>query len=123
MTTAVPVDAVPAARGLHGRTKIASRAVRRVVSAVTADALNVSASDVSVELTDDDGSLAVLAKTPIHVSPLGEVGRRSSGTLLERLTAAQTTIRDRCLQLTGSSIGRVELRITGVDLRERKRVS
>jgi hypothetical protein len=116
-------DAVPADHGLHGRTKITSRAVRRVVSAVTADALSVNASDVSVELADDDGSLTVIAKTPIHVRPLGDVGRRSSGTLLERLTAAQNDIRERCLQLTGSTIDRVDLRITGVDLRERKRVS
>ncbi|AMM22208.1 hypothetical protein AX769_03410 [Frondihabitans sp. PAMC 28766] len=114
---------VPAIQGLHGRTKIAPRAVRRVVSAVTADALSVSASDVSVELADVDGSLTVIAKTPIHVTPLGEVARRSRGTLLERLTAAQTTIRERCLQLTGSTIGQVDLRITGVDLTERKRVS
>ncbi|WP_370544361.1 hypothetical protein [Frondihabitans sp. VKM Ac-2883] len=123
MTAAVMADAVPATSGLHGRTKITSRAVRRVVSAVTADALSVSASDVSVELTDDNGSLTVIAKTPIHISHLGVVGRRSNGTLLERLTAAQTTIRNRCLELTGSSVGRVDLRITGVELRERKRVS
>lgn len=123
MTAAVAADALPDGGALHGRTKIASRAVRRVVSAVTADALSVSASDVSVELADDDGSLTVIAKTPIHVRPLGDVGRRSGGTLLERLTAAQTTIRERSLQLTGSTIGRVDLRITGVDLRERKRVS
>ncbi|ARC58363.1 hypothetical protein AS850_14855 [Frondihabitans sp. 762G35] len=123
MTAAVTAGAVTAGPGLHGRTKITSRAVRRVVSAVTAEALSVDASDVSVELVDDRGSLTVIAKSPIHVRPLGDVGRRSSGTLLERLGAAQTTIRDRCLQLTGSTIGRVDLRITGVDLRERKRVS
>lgn len=115
--------AVMAGSALHGRTKIAPRAVRRIVSAVTADALSVNASDVSVELADDDGTLTVIAKTPIHVTPLGEVGRRSSGTLIGRLTAAQTSIRDRTLELTGSTIGRVDLRITGVDLNERRRVS
>jgi len=106
-----------------GRTTIAARAVRRVVSAVTADALDVAASDVSVELDDHGGELHVTARAPIHVTPLGESGRRSSGTLLERLSTAQTTIRTRCLELTGSSIGRVDLRITGADLRERRRVS
>jgi hypothetical protein len=128
VTTAVATGTASASTGpldsgLHGRTRIASRAVRRIVSAVTADALGVSASDVVVELADDDGSLAVVAKTPIQIRPLGETGRHSGGSLLERLSAAQTTIRDRCLQLTGSTIGRVDLRITGVDLRERKRVS
>ncbi|GAA4266249.1 hypothetical protein [Frondihabitans peucedani] len=115
--------AVSAGEAVHGRTQISSRAVRRIVSAVTADALSVSASDVSVELADDDGSLGVRARTPIHIRPLGDVGRRSTGTLIERLTAAQTSIRERCLELTGSSIGRVDLQVTGVELRERKRVS
>ena len=114
---------MPASGSVHGRTKIAPRAVRKIVSAVTADALSVDASDVSVDLADDDGTLTVIAKTPIHISPLGDVGRRSAGTLIERLTAAQSNIRDRTLALTGSSIGRVDLRITGVDLRQRRRVS
>jgi hypothetical protein len=114
--------AVTADQTLHGRNKITSRAVRRVVSAVTAEALEVTASDVSVELADRDGALNVIAKTPIRITPLG-LPTRSSGTLLERLTSAQSTIRDRVLQLTGSSIDRVDLQITGAELRERKRVS
>lgn len=114
MTTPVTADG--------GRTTIASRAVRRVVSAVTAEALDVTASDVSVELDDHGGELHVTARTSIRVPPLGESTRRSSGTLLERLSRAQTTIRTRCLELTGSSIGRVDLRITGADLTERRRV-
>jgi len=109
--------------GLPGRTVISSRAVGRVVSAVTADALRVTASDVSVDLSDDQSRLAVTARSPIHVSPLGDIGRRSTGTLLERLTKAQESIRERSSTLTGSTIGRVDLRITGVDLVERRRVS
>ncbi|KZX20216.1 hypothetical protein [Rathayibacter tanaceti] len=118
MTAAVMAD-----DARRGRTTISSRAVRRVVSVVTAEALDVAASDVAVELDDDGGRLHVLAQAPIRVTPLGETGRRSSGTLLERLSTAQTTIRSRCLALTGSTIGRVDLRITGADLRERRRVS
>jgi len=114
--------AVPAEQALHGRTKITSRAVRRVVSAVTADALDVSASDVSVELADRDGALTVVAKTAVRITPLG-VQARSTGTLLDRLTTAQTTIRQRVLQLTGSTIDRVDLQVTRAELRERKRVS
>ncbi|GAA0965981.1 hypothetical protein [Frigoribacterium faeni] len=117
MTAAVTAD-----QTLHGRNKITSKAVRRVVSAVTAEALEVSASDVSVELADRDGALSVVAKTPIRISPLG-VPTRSTGTLLERLSSAQSTIRSRVLQLTGSAIDRVDLQVTGADIRERKRVS
>jgi len=77
---------------------------------------------VSVELADHDGALSVIARTPIRVSPLGVTERRS-GTLLDRLTTAQTTIRERVLQLTGSSIDKVDLQITSADVRERKRVA
>ncbi|WP_244231740.1 hypothetical protein [Rathayibacter sp. VKM Ac-2804] len=118
MTAAVMAD-----QARHGRTTITSRAVRRVVSAVTAEALDVDASDVSVELDDDGGKLHVTAQAPLRIRPLGETDRRSSGTLLSRLSTAQSTIRTRCLELTGSTIGRVDLRITGADLRERRRVS
>jgi hypothetical protein len=114
--------AVMADQARHGRTTITSRAVRRVVSAVTAEALDVDASDVSVELDDDGGKLHVTAQAPLRIRPLGEVDRRS-GTVLSRLSTAQSTIRTRCLELTGSTIGRVDLRITGADLRERRRVS
>ncbi|WKK72712.1 hypothetical protein Q0F99_07265 [Rathayibacter oskolensis] len=59
MTAAVMAD-----QARHGRTTITSRAVRRVVSAVTAEALDVSASEVSVELDDDGGRLHVTAQAP-----------------------------------------------------------
>ena len=119
--------AVTAGQAPHGRTTISARAVRRVVSAVTADALGVSASEVSVALSDERGVLRVEARTPIHVDPLGATGSESAGrqtsTLLDRVVEAQNSIRTRCLQLTGSTIGRVDVRITAVDLRERRRVA
>jgi hypothetical protein len=113
--------AVTAEQAVHGRNTISSRAVRRVVSAVTAEELGVRASEVSVELSDAQGALTVTASTPIHVSPLG-AGSQTSGTVLERLARAQTSIRERCLDLTGSTIGRVDLHITGAKLEERRRV-
>ncbi|MFP7760824.1 hypothetical protein [Marisediminicola sp. LYQ85] len=114
--------AVMAERTLHGRNTIAPRAVRGVVSAVTADALEVTASDVSVDVTDGYGSITVVAKTAVRVTPLG-VETRSAGTLVERLASAQSTIRQRVLDLTGSTVERVDLRVTSADIRTRKRVS
>lgn len=113
--------AVAAEQAVHGRNTISSRAVRRVVSAVTAEELGVRASEVSVELSDAHGALTVTASTPIHVSPL-RTDARTSGTVLDRLARAQTSIRERCLSLTGSTIGRVDLHITGAKLEERRRV-
>lgn len=123
MTAAVTADRGRPDGTVHGRTTIASRAVRTVVSAVTAEALEVSARNVSVELHDDEGRLVVVARTAIRVTPLGVAPAGSGGTLLERLSAAQTTIRERVLRITGSTIARVDLRITSADLRERRRVA
>jgi hypothetical protein len=106
----------------RGRTTITSRAVRRVVSAVTADALEVPAHDVSVTLADDHGKLAVEARTPIRIPALN-ARPEAGGTLVERLVEAQTQVRDRVLDLTGSTVGRVDLRITGARIQERRRVS
>jgi hypothetical protein len=123
VTAAVAADRVQSGSTVHGRTTIASRAVRSVVSAVTAEALEVRPSSVSVELNDHDGALVVVARTAIRVTPLGVAEPGSGATLLERLSAAQTTIRERVLRMTGSSIARVDLRITSADLRERRRVA
>jgi hypothetical protein len=114
--------AVTADQAAHGRTVITSRAVRRVVSAVTAEALDATVSDVSVELTDRDGGLTLVASAPVRLAPLG-LPDRASGSLLDRLTSAQSTIRQRVLQLTGTDVERVDLRITGAELSRRRRVS
>ena len=99
--------AVTAEQAVRGRNTISSRAVRRVVSAVTAEEL---------------GDLTVIANAPIHVSPLG-VDARRGGTILERLARAQSNIREKCLHITGSTITRVDLHITGAQLDQRRRVS
>ncbi|OUE07559.1 hypothetical protein C5B94_13950 [Clavibacter michiganensis] len=124
MTTAVSAPRKPGtpSGAPRGRTTITSRAVRRVVSAVTADALEVPAGDVSVTLTDAGGKLTVEARTSIRVPALSDRPVRE-GTLVERLTTAQTQIRERVLGLTGSTVGRVDLRITGARIQERRRVS
>jgi hypothetical protein len=124
VTVTVPAAGQPEtpSRALRGRTTITSRAVRRVVAAVTADALEVPAIDVAVTLTDDAGKLAVEARTPIRIPALA-ARPEEGGTLVERLTRAQTTVRDRVLDLTGSTVGRVDLRITGARIQERRRVS
>lgn len=111
---------VSAESRLPGRTKIAARAVRRVVSAVTADALEVPARDVSVDLEDHGGQLSVTAGAPVRIDPLGTAGGSlrgpRGGTLVERLGTARDEIGERVTTLTGSRVTRVDLRITGADL-------
>jgi hypothetical protein len=134
VTAPRPVLAKPAAplavdRSATGRTRITARALNRLVAAVAAEALGVSARAVSVDLTDSAGKLAVTVRSPLRVASLARVQddralvERTGGTLLERAAAAQQQIRARASALSGSSIDTVTVRLTGVDIQEGKRVS
>jgi hypothetical protein len=113
----------------HGRNRISSRAIRAVVSAVTAGELDTTAGSVSVELSDDNGGLAVTVSAPVGVPSLVAPARTArptstiaQGTILERALAAQNTIRGRVMELTGSTIGTVNLRLTSARIEGDERV-
>ncbi|MBC7519025.1 MAG: hypothetical protein H7248_09150 [Microbacteriaceae bacterium] len=61
-------------RAHGGRTRITSRALDRVVGAVSAEALGVEARTVSVDLSDDNGQLVVQITAPIPVRGPPRVG-------------------------------------------------
>lgn len=125
MSTATTTEAGAAQRG---RTRITSKALNRVVSAVTADALGVDAGHVGVELADHTGALALVVTTPIRVVSLDRVQADSSvvtrngGSIVDRADRAQSTIRDRVTSLTGSQIARVTVKISGVTIQPEERV-
>lgn len=112
----------------RGRNRITSRALNRVVAAVTADALGVKASRVGVDLADEKGLLVLTVTTPIRVVSLRRVHDgvgvvdRSGGSILDRAARAQEIIRDRVTEITGSAIGRVVVRLSGADIQEEERV-
>ncbi|HEY0258324.1 MAG TPA: hypothetical protein VGC18_00600 [Lacisediminihabitans sp.] len=107
---------------VHGRTEIASRALRRLISTITAETMGVAAHQVGVELSDDNGLLGVTASTPVRVRSLATAHPDDEHSLLDRAASAQTIIRDRMLELAGSSVGFVRLRLTGAEIRAEARV-
>lgn len=118
----------PAAEPPRGRTRVTSRALSRVVSAVTAEALGVRAKHVGVELRDERGVLAVSVSTHLPLMALrrarGDDGflERSGGSLLDRSERAQQVLRDRVATLTGSTVGPVTIRFTGATTQPEARV-
>lgn len=112
----------------RGRTRIVPRALRQIVGMVTAESLGVTPNQVSVELGDDHGMLALTISTSIRVVSLQRVTRepaliaRTGGTILARSATSQTEIRRRVGELTGADIGRVVVRLTGVDVTPERRV-
>jgi uncharacterized alkaline shock family protein YloU len=112
----------------RGRNTVTPRALGRVVSAVTAEAFGVTAREVRADLADQDGLLAVHVRTPVRIVPLDRMRTTAAlaepegGTLLEQAAAAQEGIRNRVSELTGSGIARVVVELTGIDIREERRV-
>ena len=111
-----------------GRTRITPRALDRVVSTVTAEELGVTAAQVSVDLDDDGGALTLTVRAPIHVISLersmadpGAVAR-AGGSVISRAARAQENIRTRIQSLTGSQVGRVQLRLTRAEIKQERRV-
>lgn len=113
---------------VRGTTTVSSRALGRLVSAVAADALGVTARDVRVNLSDSDGLLAIRVRTGIRSTALLFVRRTrervqaGAGTLVRRAADAQTTIRERVTELTGAEVAHVLVHLTDIDIREEKRV-
>lgn len=111
-----------------GRTTVSTRALNRLVCAVAADALGVDPSAVGAEITDDQGNLALTVSAPIRVVALTRVHRdpsvvtRTGGTILERAEHARQHIHYRVGELTGSTLSRVTVRLTGADIRPEGRV-
>jgi uncharacterized alkaline shock family protein YloU len=112
----------------RGRTRIVPRALRQIVSMVTAESLGVPSGQVGVELGDDHGMLALTISTAVRVVPLSRITRepaviaRTGGTILARSAQSQTEIRRRVAELTGADVGRVTVRLTGVDVQQERRV-
>jgi CO/xanthine dehydrogenase Mo-binding subunit len=126
--------AADAAGAARGRTRVTSKAITRVATALGAEALGVSTRSVSVRLSDDNGMLAVTLSGPIRVPALNDllgVGSASTGsagavvtgeTILERCERAQQHIREVTASLTGAEISRVTVHLTGIETTQKERV-
>lgn len=112
---------------LSGRNRISARALERVISAVTAGEMGVEPRHVGVQLGDESGSLVVTASAAITIVSLTARGRKAAaaaeaGSIIDRATAAQKVIRERVRDITGSAIGRVNLRLNAAHIDGEERV-
>ena len=112
----------------HGRTTVSTRALNRLVCAVAADELGVNPSTVGAEITDDLGKLALTVSAPIRIVSLTQVHRdpsvvrRMGGTIVDRAEQARQHIQHRVRELTGSTLSKVTVRLTGADIQPESRV-
>ncbi|GAA2138039.1 hypothetical protein GCM10009825_24220 [Arthrobacter humicola] len=101
-----------------GQTRITPAALKHTVETIAASAFGVPRSNVAAALDDDSGRLAATVSVQLALAPLLDPQGMSrqgkdGGTLFDRSRAARTTIIARGLDLTGRTLGRVDIRLSG----------
>ncbi|MBT2500599.1 hypothetical protein J7E25_15995 [Agromyces sp. ISL-38] len=95
----------------------------RAAEAIAADTLGVGRKDLSVSLAGARGGLALQVETLLSVPDLDDdAAVDAAGSILDRLASAQATIRDRAAEVLGRDVVRVNIRISGAQVNERRRV-
>ena len=112
----------------RGRTRITARALERVAAAVTGEAFGSPGDRVKVDLTDHDGDLDLAVTTGIRTVTLTRAMEepraieRLGGSILQRATRAEETIRNRVAELTGSTVRQVAIHFTDIHIQQERRV-
>ncbi|ALE04490.1 hypothetical protein AL755_02095 (plasmid) [Arthrobacter sp. ERGS1:01] len=115
-----------------GHTSISAGTMTRLAAAIAADAFKVPLRDVRAGVRDGQGQLSVSLALALAITPFSEIARTPRdpdnnrnpgvGTVFQRADAARAVIARRMQELAGSSVGRVDIRFTGVQMESRERV-
>ncbi|MFE4833098.1 hypothetical protein ACFRAU_00290 [Arthrobacter sp. NPDC056691] len=115
-------------RQYSGHNRISTQALTSLAKAAAAEALGIHAHDVRADWSDDDGLLALSLVAPIRIPSLTAVlrdpGRVSAlgGSIWDRTVHAKTDILTKVTELSGASLSRVDIRISGAHVTEEGRV-
>jgi hypothetical protein len=115
------VTSVPSIETPRGYTRVSSRAMSRVVSALAAEALGVAAPQVTVDLAENGGALDITVRVPVRALPgeedrtkvqRSEVQGSEDDNLQARATQSEEHIRSTTGELTGARVNDVSVRLT-----------
>jgi hypothetical protein len=121
-------EAVGPGRQYSGHNRISTQALTSLAKAAAAEALGIHAHDVRADWSDDDGLLALSLVAPIRIPSLTAVlrdpGRVQAlgGSIWDRTVHAKTDILTKVTELSGASLSRVDIRISGAHVTEEGRV-
>lgn len=105
-----------------GRITVKERVFVKVAEEATSTALGIDRGSVSVDVAEAKNGLAVTIGTPLPVPDLDDTEAiRSGNTVLERVAAIQSQLRDRIAEVTGRDVHRVDITITGAVMAEKKK--
>jgi hypothetical protein len=122
MTAAAMAETAADAREARrsGHTTITAATMRKMVEAVGAESFGVPASAVRASLSDERGQLCVSLALPLVVPALAAAARNpqlvadDGGTLFQRAATARGEIIRRTRELAGTTVGRVNINLTGI---------
>ncbi|MDQ0616791.1 hypothetical protein [Arthrobacter globiformis] len=115
-------------RQYSGHNRISTQALTSLAKAAAAEALGIHAHDVRADWTDDGGLLALSLVAPIRIPSLTAVLRDPGrvpalgGSIWDRTVHAKTDILTKVTELSGASLSRVDIRISGAHVTEEGRV-
>lgn len=98
-----------------GHTRITSRALTQAAEAVAAQAFGLPAGTVKASLRDDAGLLAITVAVPLPVLPLLELPAADADgvpTVFEQSELARAAIIKHTGAVTGTTVSRVDIRLT-----------
>lgn len=115
-------------RQLAGHNRINTQALTSVAKVAAAQVLAVSPAQVRVGWHDEDGLLALSISSVISAPSLISISRDPArylpeGGILARATAAKASIQAQVEHLSGSRLSRVDIRVSGILVRDDGRVS
>ncbi|MDN5756417.1 MAG: hypothetical protein L0J68_01710 [Micrococcaceae bacterium] len=113
----------PGRRPRAGHTRISTQALTSSARIIASEVFDVQPGSIRVSLNDEFGALALRLSLPLPIAPLAydrPAGLDASESVMGRARDARSTVRDRFVELTGSHVSRVDVRVTGVVLRRRR---
>lgn len=108
---------------ISGHVSMAGRVLQRVGTAVVAETLKVDRSDVHVTADDDAGHLAFRVTTPVRIPVLGDAMSMPEGGVVAIVRSLQDTVSQRVREITGRTVSRVDVTISGSSIQRTGRVS
>ena len=132
MVTATPAStrgdpgaaAATAPRPTHpGRIVVAQRVLAKVAREASAETVGVERGQVSVDVAETRGGIAVRISTPLPIPTLDDTTAiRAGEPVMDRLSSIQQRLRDRLAHLIGRDVFRVDVVVPGAVVAQRMMV-
>lgn len=118
-----PARALDAVSRTPGAVRVRDRVIDKVIRQASAVVIGVSRDDVSVDVAEWGGGLAVRVAARLPIPDLADANAiRGAAPILEQVRIFQTALAEEFARLTGREIRRVSFTVTGAIIPKRKRV-